>query len=168
MKTALTAVALALSLGLAGVASPVDAQSGGYRGGRRLHAVPEAVAIAVARLRAAATAAAPSGRWVLRWRLSGWPHCGGYPAVAGLRLVTAGWRGYGLGAPTLAARLGLGRLGLGRLGLGVGWGWGVGWNPGWAGAPGYWGWSVGAPIVVGPPDSLGLGSSARTDRLRRA
>jgi hypothetical protein len=86
------------------------------------------------------------------------PGSGGYrggPPAQGGHYAGGGYRGYYAGGYP-------GRYGYGygyrpyapywRAGWGWGgWGWGVGWYPGWYGyAPGYWGWSVGAPIVVTP------------------
>jgi hypothetical protein len=127
MKTALTAVALALSLGLAGVASPVDAQSGGYRGGPPPGGGYRGGPPPGSGFRGAP----PPGAWGGAWRGPGW-NGWGRPWGPAWR-PGWGWGGWGWG-PAWG-----------------GWGWGVGWNPGWAWGPGYWGWSVGAPIVVGPP-----------------
>jgi hypothetical protein len=60
------------------------------------------------------------------------------------------WRGYGYWGRPVAPYW---RAGWGWGWGWGGWGWGVGWYPGWYGgwySPGYWGWSVGAPVVIAP------------------
>jgi hypothetical protein len=149
MKIALTGIALAMSLALAGVAAPVDAQSGGYRGGP------------------------PSGGAGGGGYRGGPPQGGGYrggpPPATGFRGAPPpatwrstwhgpGWNGWHGGArpwgPAWRPGWGWGGWGWGwngwgwGTGWGPGWGWGVGWNPGWGWGPGFWGWGAGAPVVV--------------------
>jgi hypothetical protein len=147
MKIALTGIALAMSLALAGVAAPADAQSGGYRGG------PPSGGAGGGGYRGGPPqgggyrggpppvsgfrGAPPPATWRGTWRGPGWNTWHG-----GVRPLGPAWRpGWGWG--------GWGWNGWGwGTGWGPGWGWGVGWNPGWGWGPGFWGWGVGAPIVV--------------------
>ena len=134
MKIALTGVALALSLALAGVAAPVDAQSGGYRGGPPPGGGYRGGPPPASGFRGAP----PPATWRGTWHGPGWNGWHG-----GVRHWGPAWRpGWGWG--------GWGWNGWGWNGWGPGWGWGVGWNPGWGWGPGFWGWGVGAPIVVAP------------------
>jgi hypothetical protein len=137
MKIALTGIALVLSLALAGAAAPVEAQSGGYRGGPppggtgggyRGGPPPGG----------GYRGAPPPAAWGGTWRGPGWNTWhGGRPWGPAWRPGWGGgwggwgWNGWGWGA-----------------GWGPGWGWGAGWNPGWGWGPGVWGWGVGAPVVV--------------------
>jgi hypothetical protein len=84
----------------------------------------------------------PSGGYYGGGYYGGGYHRGGY---YGGGYYGGGWRGYGYGYRPWAPYWGAG------WGWGWGgWGWGVGWYPGWY--PGYWGWSVGAPVVIAPSD----------------
>ena len=149
MKIALTGIALALSLALAGVAAPVDAQSGGYRGGPPPGGTggggyrggpPQGGAYRGGPPPASGfRGAPPPATWRGTWHGPGWNgwHGGGRPWGPAWRPGWGwggwGWNGWGWGT-----------------GWGPGWGWGFGWNPGWGWGPGFWGWGVGAPIVVAP------------------
>jgi hypothetical protein len=148
MKIALTGIAFALSLALAGVAAPVDAQSGhrggppaggtggGYRGGP-----PQGGGYRGPPSASGFRGAPPPAAWRGTWHGPGWNtwHGGGRPWGPAWRPGWGwggwGWNGWGWGT-----------------GWGPGWGpgWGVGWNSGWGWGPGVWGWGVGAPIVIAP------------------
>jgi hypothetical protein len=156
MKIALTGIALALSLALAGVAAPVDAQSGGYRGGPPPGGTGGGY-----------RGGPPQGGGYRGGPPQGGGFRGGPPSASGFRGAPppatwrGAWRGPGWNSwhgggrpwgPAWRPGWGWGGWGWNGWGWGTGWGpgWGVGWNSGWGWGPGVWGWGVGAPIVVAP------------------
>jgi hypothetical protein len=147
-KRGWTVAALALAVSLAVVGNAALAQRYGASGGGYRGAVPPPGAYRGGGWQGGAwagTGRPPAGAWVAR---PGWGH--GWAGRPGWGYGWAGRPGWGWGwGPGWAWGPGWGwnTWGWNRWG---GWGWGVGWNPGWAWGPGFWGWSVGAPIVVAP------------------